>query len=38
RVARTAADLENCEKIESRHIAEALRYRAIDQNQHVLEE
>lgn len=38
RVARTTADLENCEKIESRHIAEALRYRAIDQNQHVLEE
>ena len=37
RVARTAADLENSEKIESRHVAEALRYRAIDQNQHILE-
>ncbi|MBQ8144922.1 MAG: YifB family Mg chelatase-like AAA ATPase [Butyricicoccus sp.] len=38
RVARTIADLENAEKIEAHHLAEALRYRAIDQNQNFLKD
>lgn len=38
RVARTIADLENTEKIDAHHLAEALRYRALDQNQNFLRE
>ena len=33
RVARTIADLEQCEEVEQRHIAEALAYRAMDNSQ-----
>ncbi|MBR6709261.1 MAG: ATP-binding protein, partial [Clostridia bacterium] len=36
RVARTVADLENAPKIDAHHLAEALRYRALDQNQNIL--